>query len=399
MLKKITVLIFVAFFSISAVYAQDNEKTGMELEFSGEMKTGIYWEKILHDQVMLRPPNQESPFADEKVIWHNNDDAGANEGRFRLNLHLINHDLNMGMKVRFQQTVWTATEPNRWDYAFAYGDFFNNQLRVTMGKLYESPWAAGGPDIWQELEGGLIGIRFEYRPNWLGGLNFGFVLNQSDLSIYYYDKRTVIETLKESVVGIAYTNDFFHGRFSWRFDGEADVYNDMQEGMSMMYRLEERILKNYLPGLQLWAAGWYKGIGGDERIKEEFMVYTNFLYAQYDHDDFTTQLRLRYDLTGSVQRIGARLSFTYNIFDWLSAGIAGRYLTEVGQYRSILNVPFNLTEVEPQIRINLNKNAYLAFVYCYRWEYVRNMDQTRFPDKENLLKETQWFNLRSVFSF
>ena len=388
--------------SIAEEYIETNipeKKTGQELIFSGEMKTGIYWERILHDGVMLRPPSQGQGAveSDEKVIWHNNDDAGENEGRFRLNFHLINHDLDMGMKVRFQQTAWSGTDPIRWDYAFAYGDFFGDQLRLTLGKLDHeaAPWAAGGPDLWNSLEGGLIGMRFEFNPNWLKALNIGFVLNQPNYSIYNYDQRTMIETLKESVVGIAYTHDFFHARFSWRFDGEADVYNDIQEGMDMMFRLEERIIRKFIPGLSLWATGWYNGISDDERVKEEFLLYRNFLYTEYDHSYFTTQLRLRYEYSSTIQRVGARLSFYYHLFDrLLSVGTAARIIAEVGEYRSVVDVPFKLAELEPQLRLNLNRNAYLAFVYCYRQEYVRdtNLDI-------NQLKETQWFNMRAVYSF
>ena len=377
---------FIALCAAGALYAQ--EKT---LEFSGEMKTGLYYERVTYDDDLRSD-------RDEVAKMHNNDgDSGDNEGRFRLNLHLMNNNLNMGMKIRFQQTVWSGASPNVWDFAFAYGNFINDQLKVTIGKLGESPWSAGGPDIWQEMEGGLIGIRTEIKPNILPGLNVGFVLNgwcgPNGETVYYYNKDNLDDILRETVVGISYTHDYFHARFSWRFDGDADVYNDMQAGMDMMYRLEERILKNYIEGFSIWANGWWKGIGPDDRIrKDEFMTYRNWLYIQYAPHAFTTQLRLGLDVLHKRQVVKARANFYYNIFPWMFAGVSVKYENEMGEIRTVKDVAFLNVGVEPQIRFTLNPNAYIALVYSYDWDYVREAGN-------QMMKESQKFNLRTVYSF
>jgi len=67
----------------------------------------------------------------------------------------------------------------------------------------------------------------------------------------------------------------------------------------------------------------------------------------------------------------------------------------MGEIRTVINVPFYHIGVEPQIRINFNSNAYLAFIYSYSQSYQRNI-----ADPGNaILKTTNKFNMRTVFSF
>jgi len=89
------------------VFAQD-------FTVSGEMKTGYFWERILADGDEVY----------EEAKMHNNDDAGDNQGRFRMNTHLFN--------------------------------------------------GVGGPDLWTELDA-QIGIRTEIMPKVIPGFNIGFM--------------------------------------------------------------------------------------------------------------------------------------------------------------------------------------------------------------------------------
>jgi hypothetical protein len=365
MAKKL-IVVMLAVFTTAAVYAQAT------LEVTGEMKTGLYWEKV---EVPGEP-------VWERAKMHNNDDAGTNEGRFRMNLHLIND--NIGMKVRFQQTAWSMTQPNTWEFAYAYGNFVDEQLRVVIGRLGESPWSAGGPDIWQELDN-QVGIRTEIKPNILPGLNVGFVLNGWNEANYHTEKNTLVDILMETVLGIAYTNDYFHARFSYRLDGESDVYNFESEGTAMMYRLEERVLRNMVEGLSLWANGWWKGIGTND---QDIINYQNWFYAQWAPEQFTSQLRLGYHTGIRRQEIHTRLSFYYNIFPWLSAGTAGTFRIDFGD-SAVKDVPYKLWNVEPQIRATFAPNTYVALVYLYEVEPLS-------PERD---KQTQKLNLRTVFTF
>ena len=366
MTKKLLVLAFVVLGAAGILHAQT-------LDISGEMKTGLYWERIT-------VPGEE---VWERARMHNDDDAGVNEGRFRMNMHLVKD--NIGMKVRFQQTTWTTTAPNQWDFAFAYGNFIEDQLRVVIGKLGESPWSAGGPDIWQELDN-QIGIRTEIKPHGVPGLDVGFVLNGYNNSIYAQKKQTLVDILRETVVGIAYTNDYFHGRFCYRFDGEADTASaDAQDGMELMYRLEERVLWNYVYGLAIWANGWWKGIGTDDK---NIVNNQNWLYAQWAPPEFTSQLRLGFQTGVQHQEIDTRLSFYYNIFSWLSAGLSGTFRVDFGDSK-VKDVPYKNWNVEPQVKVSFGPNAYIALVYSFENEPVS-------PDED---KRTQKLNLRTVYTF
>jgi hypothetical protein len=366
MIRKIFAVVLVAL-GAAVVYSQT-------LEISGEMKTGLYWEKI------------ETPGKTEEIAKiHNNDDAGPNEGRFRMNLHM-KKDI-IGMKVRFEQTAWSSAEPNKWAFAFAYGDFVNEQLRIVAGKLGESPWSAGGPDIWQELDN-QIGVRTEIKPKAIPGLDVGFVLNTWNNAVYNLDKRTLNDILMESVFGIAYTNDYFHGRFAYRLDGESDVYT-VQEGMELMYRLEERALRKVVPGLSLWANGWWRGIGTEKEDPDLVTrIYTNWFYAQWAPPEFTAQLRLGYHVGVKFDEMHTRLSFYYNIFPWLSAGLAFNFRVDAGEV-SVKDVPYRFWNIEPQIRATFAPNTYVAFVYLYENE----------PLSRDTNKTTQKINLRTVFTF
>jgi hypothetical protein len=369
MTKKVIAVVFAALITAGYISAQT-------LEITGEMKTGLYWEKV---EVPGEP-------VEEKAKMHNNDDAGTNEGRFRMNMHLINGDI--GMKVRFEQTAWSSpNQPNQWAFAFAYGNFVDNQLRVVVGRLGESPWSAGGPDIWQELDN-QVGIRTEIKPNILPGLNVGFVLNGWNTSNYFTEKNTLTDILMETVLGIAYTHEYFHARFCYRLDGESDVY-DVQEGMAMMYRLEERALKNVVDGLSIWVNGWWRGIGTEKEDQDRVdKLYQNWFYAQWAPPQFTTQLRLGYHTGVRYQQVHTRLSFYYNIFDWLSAGTAGTFRMDFGD-NAVKDVPYKLWNVEPQIRATFAPNTYIALVYSYENE----------PLSLEREKKTQKLNLRTVFTF
>jgi len=377
MTKKFIVVIFAVFIAVGGMYAQT-------LEISGEMKTGLYWEKV--EIPATEKDGVEIPAKTEEIAKiHNSDDAGPNEGRFRMNLHMKKDTI--GMKVRFEQTAWTSTEPNKWSFAFAYGDFFDEQLRIVAGKLGESPWAAGGPDIWQELDN-QIGVRTEIKPNALPGLNVGFVLNTWNNAVYNLDNRTLQDILMESVLGIAYTNDYFHARFCYRLDGEADVYT-VQEGMELMYRLEERALRKVVDGLSIWANGWWRGIGTENEDPDLVTrIYTNWLYLQWAPPSFTAQVRVGYHIGVKYDELHTRFSFYYNILDWLSLGAAFNFRIDAGDV-SVKDVPYRLWNIEPQIRATFAPNTYVAFVYSFENQ----------PLDAERVQQTQKMNLRTVFTF
>ena len=389
MFRKTAALAFIIMWAVCSAgltYAQ-------EMEFSGEVKTGMYWE-----QLQVKGMERDR----SKTRMHNNDDAGENQGRFRLNMHLTND--NIGIKSRFQQTMWSSASSILWEYAFAYGNFFDEQIKLVAGKLGESPWSAGGPDIWQELDN-QVGIRTEYKPNYVPGLNIGFVLNGWNNSEYHRDRDDIWgDILRETVLGVAYTHEYFHGRFSYRFDGDVDTgagpMGDNQEGMELMWRLEERILKDYVDGFSIWANGWFRGLGGSM----DNVFFRNWMYVQWAPEAFIAQLRLGLDNNqrkdSSTQEIlkrnvfKARLSFYYNVLPILAIGAAGNIEEEFGDGKVIKDAPYRSIGVEPQIRLNLANGTYVAFVYSFTHEY-----QLHPVTGESTTGTMHWMNLRTVFTF
>ena len=368
--KKTAALTLAVFFAAGFAYA-------VELEFSGEMKTGLFWENIYEEDL-------GEVF--NRARMHNNDDAGPNEGRFRMDMHVAAG--NVGARIRFEQTAWVGSPSIRWAWAFAYANLFDNQVRTTIGQLGDSPWSAGGPTIWQELDN-QIGIRTEFTPNAVPGLNFGFVLNRWNSMVYFPEHETLRDILMETVFGIAYTNRYFHGRFSYRLDGHADVYNHQQEGMEMMYRLEARFIELLVPNLSVFANGWMRGIGAIEDQQE----FRNFLYVDFTPPAFSTELRLGVDINGTRSHLfNAGIGFFYNILPGLSAGASVAYNQNFGEGRVLRNVPFRFLRFEPAIRFNYG-NLYIALVYSYGMEYFNR------GGGDPLLRTRQWLNLRTVVTF
>jgi hypothetical protein len=290
------------------------------------------------------------------------------------------------MKVRFQQTEWTDAQVPKWDYAFAYGDFLSEQLKISIGKLGDSPWGTGGPEMWKELDT-RIGIRAEITPNITPGLNFGFVLNDMDAQIAYTSgaapTQTVGDILEESVLGLSYTHDLFVLRLAYRLDSKID----MEAGDQLIYRLEERILGKYLPGFQIWANGHYQGLRQED---DRAVSIVNWLYFQYAPDMFTAQIRLGYDYF-QRQIVYVRPSFYYNFFgNFLTVGASFELAQDFGERPYYKDASYLRMVVEPVIRVNFG-SAYVALVYQYRNEY-----HTVGKDE---VTQIHALNLRTVYTF
>ena len=402
MIKKVMVLTFVAFVVAGFAHALvDN------MEVSTEVKTGIFWD------TMSRP----------EARMHHSDDAGVNQGRFRLGMHFWYE--NLGIVVRFQQDTWGGTPPVLWDQAFAYGNFLTDQLRVSIGLLGYSPWSwGGGAPRWLwfpgEPDGALIldsnrlqlddqvGIRVEVMPAFLPGLNVGFVINDWDNemrqptlvggALVEPPAVTLGTLLMETVLGVSYTNDHFHGRFSLRLDSDAYEANvpDItpaireQEGIQLMYRLEMRFLGNIVEGLSVWANGWWSGLGADH---DGLTVGRNWLNVEFAPPQFIAGLGLGAKITAIDSHVFTVLpSFHFNILPFLRAGAAFRYEHNFGTDAGIRWEPVHFIAVEPQVRIHFGR-TYLAFVYGFenRFDNNGNGDMSR--------TQRHWINLRTVVSF
>jgi hypothetical protein len=379
-MKKIIIALFILPLALT-VFAQ-------ELKLGGEAKSGIYWEQN----------QREGEDPEASVTLHSKDDAGGGRGRFRLNLDYDNGN-GFGMRSRLNWETWSDTQP-QWAYAFGYGNFFEEQMTVSVGKLGGSPWGTGGPEMWKELEAGAGGgMRVEYKPAWMpvGKLNIGFVLN------YFNSDRdqgttdipiSLLNILRESVIGVSYAHDLFLVRFAYRFDDEMDAQQDNKltggKGEDeLVYRLEEHIIKQYLPGFSIWALGHLYGLSADI---PDLKWFRNWLFVEYAPDMFTAQLRLGYDYINSRSDFYLKPSFYWHFFNrLLSVGAAFEYCQDFGDGKMYEGSPYRYIMVEPKVQLNFT-SSYIAFAYNFRQEYLHPWSGLK--EGKNPLRQTQWMNLR-----
>ena len=435
-MKKAVVVLITALMAAGTSYAQ-------EIIYSGELKTGFYIEQETIG-------NQDT--VANGGMTNNDGDSGTGQGRLRLDFHFTYQ--NLGLRLRFK------IEPNStnlgpyypaWSFAYAYGNLFNDQLRISVGLLGDSPWGTGGPKIrsdpesreymaYNELSGdpylsseGLMGIRFEYKPGFIPGLNLGFVLNQPDRT---QERPTADQTfgdvLGESVVGVAYEHEYFAVRVGYRFDSEIDTYaNKVNEGGSLTYRLEEKVLGNYVDGMQIWLNGYYYGLGGEQknidRMDEdgniirkkigggEYLI--NWLYWLWDTDSFTAQFDACFGIYKSYnnpefrpterqayQSLELKPAFYYKFFNnLLQFGLGFGFGMEFGTGKTYKDSPYQYISVEPQIRLNIGSGAYIAAVYNYTDKYAwwdkETMPSIRDDRKEGDKSVKHSVNIRAAYTF
>jgi hypothetical protein len=415
-MKKLIALVVIALCATGSVFSQDD----LTLSISGEVKTGVfsYWTETED------PSAENGVFTDEGAFIHNSEDDNwmairgnstgmadlrGQEGLYRLNF-LIEKG-NIGAKVRFQTTSWRggagAAGAASWGYAFLYGDFFADQLKISVGKMGDSPWGTDERELLKEVDTP-IGMRFEYKPFFAPGLNVGFVLNNWNTSPR--EDAGLTDLLAETVFGLSYTHDYFHLRLAYRLDSAADedgyYTTPTDQGGRLVYRAEERIIQNYLPGFQIWSVGYFEELGSGE---EDLLTGTSLFYVQYDPDDFTAQLRLGYNIVnlqlmgryeeGSRQYFSVRPSFYYKLFgNFLRVGVAGEFAKDFGGNK-VVPASYLYWYVEPEIRLNLGSGTYLALMYRYQDDYHQLDRENPTDDYAPVNSKTHWVNLRAVFTF
>jgi hypothetical protein len=432
-MKRIAVVLIAAF-AAGALYAQ-------EIVYSGELKTGFYIEQ--------ETIGKEEPVADGGMT-NTDGDSGIGQGRLRLDFNFSYQTL--GLRVRFQiEPTKTQLAPYypSWGFAYAYGNLFNEQLKISVGILGESPWGTGGPNLlvepesrqyisYNELSGdlytaseGLIGIRFEYKPSFIPGLNLGFVLNQPDRTTSDTMEQTFGDVLSESVIGVAYEHDYFAVRVGYRLDSKVDTYNNVNEGGSLTYRLEERVLKNLADGMQLSLNGWYYGIGGDLKeiqemdgtgkiSKKEMGVgeyFINWLYWLWDTDDFTAKCNVGFGIYKAYnnpdfrpfkreeyQSLELKPAFFYKLFyNMFQIGLGLGFGMEFGDGKTYKDSPYQYISIEPQIILNIGSGAYIAAVYNFTDKYVwwdkASMPSIKDDRKEGDKSVKHSINIRAVYTF
>jgi hypothetical protein len=391
-MKKFVAVLAGALVATVSVYALD-------FSLSGEVKTGVYLEH-----------REQGDNTSSFTVIHNNDsDTGANEGRLRLAMNLT--DENFGLRMRFYQvdfkTDFNQVDKFSIDYVYAYGNLFNEQLKISAGLLGESPWGAGGPRMFQEVETTplnehMLGIRTEWTPRFLPGLNLGFVLHRYDNRIPDFEgtgqRERFFDVLLDSVLGIRYDHEYFAFRFAYHLDSPADMGFNDQEGSRFVYRVEERILGKLVPGLQLWANGHCYGINalGQEIANQKF---ENWFYAQYDTVNFNVNCNFMYldKLENYQQYLRIEPEFTYKAFNnLLHAGLSAGMEIGFDRGKRFEDSPYNYWFIGPNVQLNVGSNFYASLHYRYHdgaFESSKSGDQ---PFQDQI---THWVNLRLCYTF
>jgi hypothetical protein len=360
-----------------------------EFSFSGEMKTGVYLES--------RRKGDDEPKELMQLGNTDGDSGGFNPaagftnipGRFRLNLE-FKPITSIGFRVRFEDSTFTGRTV-AWAYSYAFGNFLDDQLKISAGKLGDSPWKTGGPELNTSIDesygSSFAGVRAEYKPAFVPGLNIGFVLNPPNYNLAN-DKEGIANFMKETVFGAAYTHDLFALRFSWRLDGEdKDNYQD-EDGHSMAYRLEEKALRRYVPGLAVSANGIWEALADGMDSKKRFQ---NWLYVTFNEYGIDAQLRVGYEAANKQGDIfykhllTFKTIFLYSFTPMISAGASLVFAKDFGE---LSYVDYDNFTVEPQVKVTFNPNAYAALVYGYQ----------QIP-RVGLMERAHYLNLRLVYSF
>jgi len=401
-MKKYFIATALIFFFVIVAFADEPRFT-----ISGEAKTGLLWTKT-------QPVNRD-PI--EQVLLGSKDDAGLGQGRFQVDIE-FDSGKNVGFKTRLRWEQWntSATTPQIPDfmYAFGYGNYFDDQLTFSIGRLGGSPWATGGPEMWRELEsgqrGGVAGMRVEYKPFYVSGLNVGFVFNwfngNRDNTMTQRDDKFT-DLLQEMVFGASYTHEWFLVRFAYRLDSMGDkrpgsgLPLNTNEGDDLIYRVEEYALKKLVPGLKMWAIGSYEGVGIG--VDESCVNFQNWLFTDYESPLFSAidmnisaRLRLGYDVQQMRSILHLRPQFFLNFFDKiLSIGGLLHYGQDFGDNKLYPGSPYTYLEIEPRIQLNFGTTN-IGLAYSFRREYINK--EHEIPGIAPLI-QNQWLNLRFGISF
>jgi len=355
----------------TGLYADD-----VEMNFSGEVKTGVLWQQV----------EEPGTATSNKTGMGNNDDAGT-PGRIRLDGELIKG--NIGFKMRWETNNYINDIRPGWAYAYAYGDFIDEQLRLSGGRLGQSPWGSGGYEIWTELDN-VAGMRVEVKPHILEGLNVGFVLNGFNVEGNNND-QTLVGLLAETIVGASYTHEYFHIRAAYRFDSDQDARfssgDTLSDGHDFVYRVEERALRYLLEGFSIWANGHLVGMMAEDKDRPK---YINWLYIEYKPEFFRLDAQLRTGIDAGYEYwfVKVKPVISYGITDFLRLGFIFNYEKSFGELAQAKDAPYKTLAFQPWVRVSFT-NMYVDLAYEYKLEYTAVDRQRR----------TNWVNLRFVYTF
>jgi hypothetical protein len=178
-----------------------------QVTFSGDVKSGL----------QITQSDKDKDDKDAKVkLFH--DDAGH---RFALN-GKVDFDDDFGIDFGFYAKSGLDAA---FDHAKLWGEFLNDQLKLTIGTGTGTAWGTGG-----KLDKGfddLKGFKFEVKPAAVSGLDVGFQLRTE---LDGAAPMTAEQWLKETVIGAKYDVDLFSVSVAFALDSDYAGGNDFDIG-------------------------------------------------------------------------------------------------------------------------------------------------------------------------
>jgi hypothetical protein len=124
---------------------------------------------------------------------------------------------NVGAKIRLRDDFTGHNTNSALDgYAYVYANALNDMIKISGGKLSDTPWSTGGDEDWSL--GNTFGARIEVKP--IDGLNLGVALDVPVVAAHGTLK--IADFLQETVIGAKYTADAFAVDLGVKLDSEAD---------------------------------------------------------------------------------------------------------------------------------------------------------------------------------
>ncbi|MDR1399361.1 MAG: hypothetical protein LBJ41_05515 [Treponema sp.] len=387
-MRKIMTVLLLAALVTGSVFAEDG------LAISGEVKTGLNISKDGDDDVVARVKNS--------------DDAGT-PGRIRFNFVYTKGNIQFKWRFQLREAGDKFDEQNTSDfvaYAYALGDFFDDQFRISLGKIGgDSPWETSGDEIWANVDN-IQGARFEFKPAFLSSLNVGMALGAKNNAYKLEDY------LQEFIFGARYENDAIDTRLGFALDGPGDGTDGEPDGSTLVWRLNAKFVGSAVPDLSVWLNGQVKGIGGTVKDtnynnKEESRLATDeWLYIKYAPNPWDAALRLglhTFDGTSAKQTtLNVKPVFNYKFNDWLSANLYVNAELLLGYKEGIKiddedPVLFDTIEVGPKLTFDLGSGASIATAYTLTQKMPNSISAALAGDTKG--KATNQFEIRFVYSF
>jgi hypothetical protein len=367
-MKRLTLVVLI----LLVVFFANAQENTSKVTLSGELKTGfVTGQRQIGNNVVTKFTYMHNTDTDS-IDAFGSAMASAEPARFRFNIGYENGDV--GARFRLQTTDFAQGNPTSFKlpFVFAYSYLWDRQIKLNAGKLGDSPWGIGeAPDMTGELDT-TTGVRFEFIPNFVPGLNIGFVLNDmnSQHDTYKHPDVELMDYLGESVIGASYDHEYFGVRATFRFDGKVDV----QEGSDLIYKAEEKILDNYVSGLKIWISGNFIGLGAtddDLNPVKDKLDAKNWLFVTYTQDLFNVGIKAGIHTHEGANTFKIKPSAYFTPFDKaLSVGVAA----EIASSDNIVfkDQPYYYWYIEPEIKYTYG-NTSVSLSYAYKDHFANNL--------------------------